>query len=83
MVTKIYWFEGLMCKNVYGVEVTMKLQKILKRHKFIFSEYQQQNQKVCKVLKDDCEKAYALRAEKKLSLNSLKGIKKLEEKLQT
>jgi hypothetical protein len=42
-----------MCKVVYGPEVIMKLHKILKNHKYIFSEYQQQSQKTTALFKHD------------------------------
>lgn len=47
-----------MCKVVYGPEVIMKLHRILKNHKYIFSEYQQQMQKTTALFKHDQEKLY-------------------------
>lgn len=50
----------------------MKLHKILKSHKFVFSEYQQQAQKLASNFKQDGQTLYSLRAAQKLSLLSNK-----------
>ena len=47
-----------MCKTVYGSEVIAKLHKIIKGHKFVFSEYQQQCQKLASNIKNDSELLY-------------------------
>jgi len=52
-MTKVFWFESLMCKTVYGSEVIVKLSKILRKQKYFFSEYQQQSQKSAALIKSD------------------------------
>ncbi len=67
-----------MCKTAYGAEVIMKLHKILKGHKFLFSEYQQQIQKAASLIKADSSTLYQMRAAEKMSVTATKKISKLE-----
>ena len=52
-MTKVYWFNHLASKNSFGSEVQQKIEQILKKQNYSFSEYKIQCKNASSLIKAD------------------------------